>query len=298
MIRFPTALGLVAGETIRAGGTDLMDRRHLGLHQGDLVDLRDATGLDQIVVLPAGIRVGARVTVQALADHPAIQKDFPGLADAAGGLATPQIRRIATVGGNLMQRTRCNHFRAGDLRCLKLGGDRCVAETGDNIWHGIFKDGPCVAPHPSTLAVAFLAFDAMVEIHGGPHRPISQVYGPTRPNDQEHALAPNEAVSGVFLPAGKPGQKSAWVRAASRERAEWPLVEVVVRRGAGVFTVAVGGVAPAPMRLAGVEAALLAGESDSAAAERAAEGAQPLSHNAYKSRLLINTVRIALEKTV
>lgn len=297
MIRFPSTLELVSGETIRAGGTDLMDRRHLGLHTGDLVDLRDVGDLSKIEVTPAGIRIGALASIQSVADHPAVQRDFPALAQAAGGLATPQIRRVATVGGNLMQRTRCNHFRAGDLRCLKLGGDRCVAETGDNIWHGIFKDGPCVAPHPSTLAVAFLALGAMVEIIGGPHRPIHLVYGPLRPNDREHALENSEAVSGVWLTAPKPGQKSAWIRAASRERAEWPLVEVVVLRGAGVVTVAVGGVSPAPMRLTNVESALQAGESDSAAAERAADGAQPLSGNAYKSRLLINTVRIALEKT-
>lgn len=297
MIRFPRVLDSVAGETLRAGGTDLADRRHLGVHHGDLVDLRDVGGLDTVQVLPEGVRIGARVTIQALADHAEIQAGFPALAQAAAGLATPQIRSFATVGGNLMQRTRCNHFRAVDMRCLKLGGDRCVAETGDHVWHAIFSTGACWAVHPSTLAVAFLCFDAAAEVQGGWPRTVPMLYGTAQHADREHDLSSHEALSSVWLPGTSAGQKSTWLRAAARERAEWPLVEVVVRRGPGGAVVAAGGIAPVPMRLAGVEAALQAGQSDSVAAERAADNATPLPGNAYKTRLLINTVRIALERT-
>ncbi len=153
MIRFPTKLddASTTDGVIRAGSTDLMERRRLGLADGPLVDLRDLPGLDQIDWDAGGAKVGARVTIAAFAADPKIQAAYPGLAAAAGGLATPQIRAVATMGGSLLQRSRCWYYRNPEQQCLKKGGDRCLARAGDHLYHSCFDLGPCVAVHPSTI---------------------------------------------------------------------------------------------------------------------------------------------------
>ena len=148
----------------RAAGTDLTERRRSGVSRGPIRDIAPTA-------VPAGVRpetdggmrVGALTTIAALAADDAIRAAYPGLAAAAAGLATPQIRRVATIGGNIAQRNRCWYFRNPEIACLKKGGDDCPARAGNALYAVAFDSAPCVAPHPSTLAAALVAYDARLD---------------------------------------------------------------------------------------------------------------------------------------
>lgn len=317
MIRFPTsaagaAEALVATDaagTARAGGTDLQERLALGIAPREIVDLRDVAGLDAIAAEGKGFRIGAKVRIAELGAHPGIVASHAGLAEAAAGLATPQIRAVATVGGNLLQRVRCWYYRNPDARCLKKGGESCLARAGDHLHHACIDLGPCVAPHPSTLGAALLAYDARVSIatRDGKteERTVAALMGDGGDPIRENTLGAGELLTGVLLPAALPGERAAYVRAISRARAEWPLVEAVARLGlaGGKVTsaaVAVGGVATVPLRRAKVEEALVdrtpTPEVLARAAALASDGADPLPMTGYKVRLLEATVLEALER--
>lgn len=309
MITFPTTLeqAVAAPGEIRAGATDLFERRRLRLAAGPIVDLRDLPGLGDIVWDGEDLRIGARVTVAALAEHPEVRAGFPALAAAAAGLATPQIRATATVGGNLLQRARCWYYRSPDARCLKSGGDACLARGGDHLYHACFDLGPCVAPHPSTLGLALLAHDAAIEVAGAPARSVAELYGAAEDPTREHTLEAGALLTAVRVPAPLPNERGAYVRAISRARAEWPLVEVAVRLvlTGGILQdvhIALGGVANRPLRLAHVEAALQGHPADAATLEAAAalatRGARPLPMTAYKLDLIPGAVLQALEQAL
>jgi xanthine dehydrogenase YagS FAD-binding subunit len=314
MIVFPQSLQQALQEAaaekgvVRAGGTDLHERRRLGLVPGTLVDLRDVAEAREIAAKGGGeTSIGALVRIAALAEDPRVVAGYPGLAEAAGGLATPQVRAIATVAGNLLQRNRCWYYRAPEANCLKKGGDKCFARAGDHLYHACFDLGPCVAVHPSTLATALLAYDAKVDVVGGAGRTVAALLGDGTDPRRDHALEDGALVSAIVLPAARAGERSAYVRTISRARAEWPLVEAVARVGVenGAVTwaaVAIGGVAPVPLRLAAVEARLVGKlaqpEAMAEAAVIAREGAKPLPMTEYKVDLVERTVLEALEKAL
>src|ERR1700738_1084062 len=148
----------------RAAGTDLSERRRSGLSRGPLIDIAaapDTIGMDWGA--DGALRIGAFTTIAAIAADARIIDAYPGLAASALGLATPQIRHLATLGGNLAQRSRCWYFRNPDIACLKKGGADCPARTGNHLYSVAFDLGPCVAPHPSTVAAALLAYEAKID---------------------------------------------------------------------------------------------------------------------------------------
>ena len=231
---------------------------------------------------------------------------YPGLAVSAGALATPQIRAAGTLGGNLLQRNRCWYFRNPQTDCLKKGGDTCPARAGNHLYGVCFDLGPCVAPHPSTLAMALLAHDAEVEVHGRGTRPIEALYGDGTDGRHDHLLTNGELLTAVLMPAPVTGERAAYFRAIGRALAEWPLVEAMARLaladdGTISFArVAVGGVAPIPLRLERVEDALRGRpptvDTFEHAASLAAAGANPLAMTGYKVELLEGTVLTTLER--
>lgn len=316
MIQFPAsleaALGALADGSggqaqLRAGGTDLQHRRALGLAAGPVVDLRRLPDMNRVEVTPEGVRIGALVTVAQLAAEPAIRAGYPGLAAAAHDLATPQIRAVATVGGNLLQRNRCWYFRSPHYTCLKKGGSTCYAREGDHVFHSCFDLGPCVAPHPSTVGLALLAYDAQIEVAGAPSRPVSELYGDGSNVRGDNRLEPEAVLTAVLLPPPTPGEQSAYLRVASRALAEWPLVDVVVRLVVAdgqvrQAAVTLGGVANVPLRHRAVEKALVGrppgAETWKAAAAAAREGATPLVGTAYKVDLLGPAVEDAIERAL
>ncbi len=293
---------------IRAGGTDVQDRRRHHLSQGALVDISRIAGLNAITWREdGGANLGAQVTIDTVAQAKEIMAHYPGLALAAGALATPQIRRMASLGGSLLQRTRCWYFRHPDFDCFKGGGEGCPARTGDHRFGVYFDLGPCAFPHPSTLGMALLAYEAEVAINGQTWRPITAVYGDGTDPTRDHLLAPGELLTAVRLPPPVAHEGAAYFRAISRARAEWPLVEVVARLvvTAGIIhfaRVGMGGVANIPLRLPAVEVALIGQPATAvtfaAAAETAAAGAHPLPMTQYKEKLIYGTVYETLQRAV
>jgi xanthine dehydrogenase YagS FAD-binding subunit len=306
----PTTIeGALAGAgEFRAGGTDLQQRLRSGVSRGPLVDLERLPGLDRIEWDEQGrARIGALVRMATLATDPRLRAAYPGLALSAGALATPQIRAAGTLGGNLLQRNRCWYYRHPATSCLKKGGDDCPARAGNHLYGVCFDLGPCVAPHPSTLGMALLAHEAIVEVAGRSSRPVAALYGDGTDGRRDHQLADGELLTAVLMPAPLEDERAAYFRSISRALAEWPLVETLVRLGVTEGTiryarVAVGGVAPIPLRVPGVEEALLERPANSEtfeqAASLAADGANPLPMTRYKVELLPGTVRETLERAV
>lgn len=316
MISFPKTVdeavtaAVEHGGVYRAGGTDLQDRRaHLAVHGqplAPLVDLRDVSGLDTVACDHQSAWIGSLTTLATIAEHPVLRERWPGIAEACGALANPQIRAVASLAGNLMQGPRCWYYRHPDYTCLRKGGSTCLAREGDHLWHVCFDDSPCAAPHPSTAALALLAYEAEVEflLPGvvEPQRvPIEQVL-------ELDGLPEGGLLTAVRLGPAIASERTAYVRASNRAYAEWALVEVSVRlvlSASGEITfvrVTAGAVAPTPLRLHEVEAALLGIVPDvdklSAVSKLARNHAKPLPMTGYKLDLLEGSVLEALERAI
>ena len=312
MIVFPTSVeeALSAEGTVRAGGTELSERRRLPGMGGDLVDLRDTAGLDVLRFDDGGaLRIGAKRTMAEIGEHPEVRAKYPGFAEAVGGLATPQIRAVGTMAGNLLQRTRCWYFRAPQtgLRCFKRGGQTCSARKGDHLFHACFDLGPCASVHPSTVGMAMLAYDGVVDVAPGGLRPVAALLGDGTDATRDNQLEAGALITALVLPPPRAGERSAYFRAISRARSEWPLVEVLARvvvEGETIVeaAIALGGVAPVPLRATAAEAALLGkAPSDAvlaAAARAATDGASPLPMTDYKVTLVEGAVLEALERAL
>ena len=289
----------------RAAGTDISERRRSGVSKGPLIDIAaspDTSGMQWGA--DGALRIGALATIAAIAADARIAESYPGLAAAALGLATPQVRHLATLGGNLAQRSRCWYFRNPQIDCLKKGGSHCPARSGNHLYSVAFDLGPCVAPHPSTMAAALLAYDASV-VTGQRTLTIGKLMGDGSNGTADNTLHAGEVIRAVALPPPLTGERALYKRAISRTHAEWPLVEVsaraVVANGSFQFIrLTAGGVAPVPLRLAACEAALKGKRANAAtiadAARQATSGAKPLPMTGYKLDLLVGVVRDLLEQ--
>lgn len=297
-----------ASSAVIAGGTDLIPLMKERIAQPELlIDIKQVGGLSGITAGEDGVtRIGALVTLSELEEALAVAEGYAVLVDAVRLAASPQLRNMATIGGNLLQRPRCWYFR-GDFHCWLKGGEVCFAVDGENQHHAIFDSHPCVAAHPSDLAPALIALGASVEVTGdGGTRtiPVEQFFrNPTEDRRLEHVLEQGELVSAVTLPAPAPGSRGVYLKAMEREAWAFALASVAVRvelDGATVRECAVvlGGVATTPRRASAAEDALtgraLGPDSAAAAAEAAVREAQPLSRNGYKLPLVRNLVRRAL----
>jgi xanthine dehydrogenase YagS FAD-binding subunit len=292
---------------LRAGGTDVMARAKIGRAPGPFVDLAVEPGLRGIHWQADGsARIGALTTVAEVAADPRLRSGYPGLAQTAGGLATPQVRAAGTIGGNLLQRNRCWYYRNPRFTCYQTGGDGCPARDGLHLYSVVVDQSPCVAPHPSSTAVALLAYDARVEVRGRGSVAVADLYGDGSDPTRDHLLGPDEVLEAVELPAPAPGERAAYHRAIARAEGEWPLVEAVARLvvdDAGTVTdvaVAAGGVARVPLRLSEVEGALsgakLTWEALDEAAARVTQRCTPLPQTGYKVALFRDTVLEVLER--
>ena len=299
-----SALG--QGGELRAGGTDVAARRRIGRATGPFVDLGGLPELRGVEWRPDGsVRIAALTTVADLAADPRLRAGYPALTATAGALATPQIRAAATIGGNLLQRNRCWYYRNAHFSCHQTGGTGCPARAGLHLYSAVIDQGPCVAPHASSIAMALLAYDARVDVHGRGLLPVAELYGDGSDPTRDHLLDPSEVLVAVELPAPAAGELAAYHRAIGRAEAEWPLVEAVARLivdGTTVTSVAVavGGVAHTPLRLPEVEAAVagtvITYDRLVAAAELATERCTPLPQTGYKVALLRDTVLEVLER--
>lgn len=296
-----------------AGGTDV-----LGLLKDDIlapdkvVNLKSLPGLKQIVYQAGtGLTIGALTTVADIAEHPLIREKFTILHEAAREVASPQLRNVGTLGGNLCQRPRCMYFR-GDFHCIRKGGDICYAVQGHNKYHCVTGGGPCFIVHPSDLAVALLALQAEVQIFAGKKSralPLSEFFVlPEKDPEHETVLKSGEIVTGVFVPELPPGSRSGYVK--FRERAAWDFAVVsvgaVIRKQGDSIRgghLAFGGVAPVPWQERELQRRLPGTQTDETSLAELCRDilktADPLDMNAYKIMLTRNlTKRLLLRLTV
>jgi xanthine dehydrogenase YagS FAD-binding subunit len=251
--------------------------------------------------------IGAFTSIATIAADKRIAAAYPGLAATAAGLATPQIRHVATLGGNLAQRSRCWYYRNPHLACLKKGGTDCPARSGNHLYHVAFDLGPCCAPHPSSMATALLAYEATVDTDHRAGLSIGILLGDGSNGSSDHALRPEEVIQSATLPVPLAGERALYKRAISRSHAEWPLVEVCARavvenNSFRFIRIAAGGVAARPLRLRASEAVLLGAAATTEtlfeAARRATTNASPLPMTRYKLTLLSGLVQDLLEQLV
>jgi xanthine dehydrogenase YagS FAD-binding subunit len=302
-----------AGQAVAfaGGGSDLLGMVKDRLATPDvLVYLKGIKGLDSVTTPTGGVRdvtIGGLMTLDALGRHELIRRQYTVLAEAAETVATPQIRNVATLAGNLCQRPWCWYYRSG-FKCLKNGGTTCFSASGENQFHSIFGGGPSYIVHPSDAAPALVALDARFRIVG----PSGERFVPagaffTLPTDnpaRENVLGENEVLASVVVPRATGGMRSRYVKVMDREAWTHALVSAaaVVHIEGDVCREArlvLGGVAPIPWRLPEVEKLLtgqrLTGTLAAAAGEAAVAGARPLAKNGYKVAMTQAVVRRIVE---
>jgi len=293
------------GAVIKAGGIDLLDRMKEGIDAPKrLVNIRHVRGLDQIAEADGGLRIGPLVTLTQLHENKLVQKRYAALAESAEHSATPQIRNMATIGGNLLQRPRCWYFRSNDFHCLRKGGDKCFAQDGENQYHAIFDNQLCAIVHPSSLAIPLIAFGAQVELTSTKGKRTVRVEDffltPEQDVTRETSILPGELVTAVTVPAPADGTVSAYYKQGEKESFDWPLAAVAVAlqmqgNNCRKADVVLGFAAPTPLRAKGAEAKLdgvvLNQESARAAAQEALAGATPMTENGYKVPIFEAIVR-------
>jgi xanthine dehydrogenase YagS FAD-binding subunit len=292
-----------------AGGTDLLTLMKADIVTPDqLVDIKRASGLTSgIEETPDGVTIGALTSLSELETHPLIRERYTALSEAAAIAATPQLRNMATIGGNLLQRPRCWYYRNPLFNCWLKGGDTCHAREGQNRLHAIFDVSPCVATHPSDPANALLALDASLTIRGtSGERTVAIADFFTPPSDDhrvETSLQPGELILSIHLPVAT--ARSTFLKAMDRKAWAFALVSVAASMNVqdGKITearIVLGGVAPVPMRVEAAEHALIGSPPDAAAIDRAVEAAltdtQPLEHNEYKVPLAKSLVQQAIAR--
>lgn len=294
---------------LNAGGSDLfglLKDEFLPQHPKAIINLKTISGLDYIQEEDGLLRIGALARLSELANAPIVRQRFGALAEAAHGIASPQIRNMATVGGNLCQDVRCCYYRyprhvGGPIACARKNNSPCLAVSGDNRYHALLEGRKCFAVCPSDLAVALAAFDAQLLVAGpeGERRiAVRDFFTPLG-----NRLEKNEMVKEIEVPTPSETTRQSFDKFTLRKPIDFAIVSV-----ASVLTVeegicrdariALGGVAPGPYRAVAAEDFLrgepINAESAAKAGELALEGARPLSQNGYKVEIAKTLVKRAI----
>ncbi|MBZ5560202.1 MAG: xanthine dehydrogenase family protein subunit M [Acidobacteriia bacterium] len=296
---------------LAGGGSDLLGQMKERVITPDvLVRLTSIKGLDQVKEDKgpgSGVTIGGLITLDALSRHPLIRRQYAVLAEACEDVATPQIRNVATLAGNVAQRPWCWYYRNG-FTCFKAGGNTCYSVSGENAFHAIFGGGPSHIVHPSDTAPALVALDARFRIAGPAGErvvPAAEFFTlPTVDPARENVLKDGEALVAVMLPAAKAGTRSTYHKIMDREAWTHAVVSAAVvlhidKDVCREARVVLGGVAPIPWRLPEVEKLLtgqrMTPELVAKAGEMAVAGAKPLAKNGYKVPLTQAMVRRTIE---
>lgn len=289
------------------GGSDLLALVKERIVKPDvIVNLRGLSNSSQIAAASTGLTIGGETTLDDISKHATIKQQYAVLAEAAGSVATPQIRNVGTIAGNVAQRPWCWYYRNG-FPCFKAGGNQCFSFAGENEFHAIFGGGPSYIVHPSDTAPALMALGATFRVVGpsGERKiPASEFFVLPRVNAQhENVLGNEDVIVSVQVPVLKANTRSTYTKILDREAWTHAVVSAaivlemdqqVIRRA----SVVLGGVAPIPWRLPEVEKMLtgqrLTEDLAAKAGEQAVAGARPLSKNAYKIPLTKNMVKRTL----
>ena len=306
------ALGLLSanwGEAeILAGGTDLLAlMKDYVVTPKRVVNIKQLPGMHAISAERDELRIGALVTLDRIADAAQIRRDYPALAQCVADAASPQIRNMATIGGNLCQRPRCWYFRNGMGLLPRTADGKSLVVEGDNRYHAILgNEGPAYFVSPSTIAPMLIAYGARLHVAGptGDREVDVEKFFriPTSENEREHDLKANELITAVVVPPAK-GVRAASYEVRQRASFDWPLATAAVAlqmNGSAVQSarIVMGAVAPVPW-VSQEAAQAIAGKSidertASAAGEAAVSKARPLGHNDYKVKLAAVAVKRAL----
>ncbi|MCL2337783.1 MAG: xanthine dehydrogenase family protein subunit M [Firmicutes bacterium] len=294
---------------LNAGGTDLLGvlkDRILPDYPEALINIKTIPELSGVAEDEKTITIGALTILADLSAAPLIEKYCPLLKEAVDTVAAPQIRNVATIGGNLCQDTRCWYYRypdeiGGMIQCLRKGGKTCPAVVGENQYHAIMGAKKCFAVSPSDTAVALTALDATVTLAGGSGTrtlPVEELYTPLG-----NVLNPDELVTAIYIPKPAPAAKQNFIKFTLRKPIDFAIVSVasLTTLEQGICTAArivLGAVAYTPVRAREAEKFLtgkeLTEETASEAAELALAGAKPLAKNAYKLEIAKTLVKRAL----
>ncbi|RUX24613.1 xanthine dehydrogenase family protein subunit M [Mesorhizobium sp. M7A.F.Ca.US.011.01.1.1] len=300
------------GAMLLAGGTTLIDLAKCGVAEPEtLVDIAHLKGLDSVEVNERGATIGALARMSHVADHADIKSRFPAVSEALWQAASAQIRNMATIGGNLMQRTRCPYFRdpANFPGCNKREpGSGCSAIGGVTRGHAVLGTSEaCIAMYPGDLAVALVAFDAIVHL-GERQIPVDDFFLlPGTTPDREHAIEPGEMITAIEIPGSAAARRSTYLKIRDRQSYEFAAASAAVGiefeadgRTIRDLRVALGGVATKPWRARTVEDALkgkaLEPETVRSASLLAVEGAVDHGANHYKIELAPRVVARAILK--
>lgn len=297
----------------KSGGIDVWDLVKEGLLSPErIINVRNIPGLDKIQFdAKAGLTIGANVILADIEADSEVAEHFGALQSAVAHAATPQLRNMSTIAGNLAQRTRCWYFRSIDHPCLRKGGSQCFARDrkgGENENHAILNNGSCVSLHSSSIATALLAYHATVIYSDAKGKevevPIEDFFvSPAADVATENILKPGDLITEIRVPAPESNTKSYYIKQGARESYDWSLADVaVVAKMSGdrceEVSIALGAAAPTPIRAYRAEKALTGKQIDASsaqlAAETAMEGARPLSLNGYKVPLFESIIKTAL----
>jgi xanthine dehydrogenase YagS FAD-binding subunit len=297
------------GAVVKAGGVDLLDRMKNGTDTpARLVNIRNIPSLRGIQVTQQGLTIGPLTTLTEVSGHPIVRAQYAVLSDACGHAATPHIRNMATLGGNLLQRLQCWYFRSADFECLRKGKEICFAFSGLNQYHAIMDYGGCPSVAPSSGAVALLALDANLELtsaaKGKRMVPIREFYVHPDANPQRYnVMGPDELLTAIYVPKPAAGTRSAYQKYGEKESNDWAIADagIVLEMDGNLCrraVVTMSAASPVVRRSQEAEAVLtgktITPELARAAGQASMHGAMPLSMNAYKVQLF----PVAIYRTV
>jgi xanthine dehydrogenase YagS FAD-binding subunit len=294
------------------GGQDLLTTMKAYITRPPrVVNLKTITGLDQIVSDGnGGLKIGAVATLAQIEQSADVAKLFPGLVEAAASIATPQIRHVGTIGGNLCQRPRCWYFRLENYKCSKKGGDTCFSASGENKYNAIFGGGDSFFVHPSDMAPMLIALNATVTINGADGArtiPLEKFFAlPDKDVRRENVLKDGEIISEIQVPASPMAAKSTYLKFKERESQDFAMASVAAAvelnpdKTVKQARLVLGGVGTIPWRVPDAETFItgktLTTDTVTQAAVVALKGANPLEKNGYKVPLTQTLVRRALTR--
>lgn len=288
------------GAMVKAGGIDLLERMKNGTVQPSrLVNIRNISALHGIHEADNGLTVGALATLAEISEHPIIRQRYQILSDACGHAATPHIRNMATLGGNLLQPVQCWYYRSTEFQCIRKGKDFCFAFGGLNQYHAIMDYDTCPSVAPSSAAVALLGLNASIELtsekRGKRTLGIKEFFVMPDANPTKFTvIEPDELLTAVTIPKPAPGTRSAYQKYGEKESFDWAIADagVVLEMDGNICRRAVitmGAASPMVRRSAEAEALLtgkpITEETARAAGKAAMTNVQPLSMNSYKVEL-------------
>ena len=299
---------------MKSGGVDVLDLIKEGMIEPKrIVNIRNIPGLGDIHYDDnEGLKLGANVTLAEIEESDLIKKNYLALHQSVASAATPQLRNMATLGGNIAQRTRCWYFRSSEHPCFRKGGETCFARNGENENHAILNNGSCVSVHASSISTALMALDASVSIANSEGEekiiPIEEFFvSPGEDSSRENILKADEIITSIKLPAPEGGSVSYYIKQGVRKSYDWSIADVAVRMKMNgskceKASIVLGSAAPVPIRSNYAERILNGSRINEQVAQSAAEAsmsrARPLSKNGYKIPLFKAILKEAILNAV